>query len=191
MSNTSSWWDMTKQGLRGCAKWMAEHGTLMGIGTAAATAVATVGLYQGAEVTQVPQIAEDLRAIGGAVLTAGLLKTAGWVGAEHICRTYLKDVNIEFDDAWRANTQRDLRGATPLPVDHELSDPTLQEAAKEVFRQMANNPETRSDVMKMIRENPNMRSLYANDSVDQEAQSLITPQTGPDDEIDDIPSPRM
>lgn len=194
MSETSNWADRAKKGLRDTAQFVADHGTTVGLSGATGLGIVGVSMIYGAQSTPDPEMASNYTTAAAALMGAAVLKAAGFAAAEQICQKHLPNSGVSFDDPqWRANTKRDLRGATPLPINDELNDPRIQEASKQLFNDLANSPDTRSEIVAMVRSSPLVRSAFKDHGgPDTELDSMITPvASSPDDDLEDSSGPRL
>lgn len=191
MSNKPHWSERAKAGLHKSTQFVAENGTKLGLTGGATLALIGAGLAGAASTAADPALAASYQSGAGAFVLASVLKAGGFSAAEAISKRYLKSSDGLFDSSWKTKASRDMRGATPLPVNDELNDPTLQTATKKLFGDLASSPDTRAEIISLIKASPMARRALTSDDTTQAAETIAPANINPDDLEDSAPSPSM
>lgn len=190
--NTPHWSERVRAGLKASVEFVESYGTQIGLTSAgilgtmgAACAAMAIGATD-------PETTTLYREGSASFILAAALKAGGWAAAEQIARIHLNGVDHLFDDpAWRKATMADVRGAKPDPFDDPTQGPEFRQAVRQLFDDLANDPDNRAEVISLLKRSPNARkALVEGSNIDDQAiaAKAQAQRTGPI-ELDDDPSP--
>lgn len=157
MTNTH-WSERARLGLRGAAEFVETYGSQIGMASAGILGTMGAACTAMAIGASDPETTTLYREGAAAFVLAAALKAGGWAAAEQIARTHLRGVDHLFDDPqWREATTADVRGAEAIDIDDPTQTPEFRQAVRQLYNDLANDPENRAEAISILRRSPNAR----------------------------------
>lgn len=154
----SHWSERAKSGLRAATEFVADHGAQVGLGGATILGIMGASCTAMALGATDPGTTELYREGAASFTLAAVLKLGGFAAAEQIARVHLNGVDHLFDDPeWKKATQAGVKGAEIESLDDPTQGEDFKAAVKQLFNDLANDPENRAEVISLLRRSPSAR----------------------------------
>lgn len=195
------WSDRAKKGLRATTEFVADHGSDVGLAGAAVLGLMGAG-SAAAQITATDPAQIELYREGAATFVlAAVLKMGGMSVAEQVAKTHLRGVDHLFGSEDANKQTRDVTGAQssglgaqPENTDDPTQGAEFKQAVKQLFNDLANEPDNRAEVISLLKRSPAARKALVEDQVFensiQDAHSA-TSTDQPDDDADLTPTPGL
>jgi hypothetical protein len=161
----SDWRQRAKEGLDKTARFAAEHGSAIGLSSAAILGTGAAGCMLVALGADAQDTTALYREASSTFLLAALLKGGFWIGAQEAARGFLGvQAASQFDAEWE-NTAKEVsaskRGAVPV-TDDPTRGPEFQTALQAVMKNLESRPEAKAFLIDILKSSPDARESLIN-----------------------------